>query len=222
MILKFDEYIKLNEANVNIPYDYMISLLIKLGWTHKNTHDVQHEFNKTIIKDGKPYTMQMTTHFHGNSRNVNPAFLVDVKKRLMTEYEITGDDKYIRMVDWSRLGMINPILDKIETEKQEKQEIDFANKEYKNAELFKINMGVKDSCYIINNNGEYNTCVSPDDRRPLLDEWFEDIDNVSGKYILYKLGDKYMEGYPVNNDGSLDYDNKTLEESHRIKKFKLL
>lgn len=95
------------------------------------------------------------------------------------------------------------------------KEIDYANELYKDTEILPV-FPIKDSICVINANGKFNLCNSTNDRRPLLDKWYDSYgyDRKTHKIpcLKYDNMDTFeTECYPIRNDGTIDTENVIIE-----------
>jgi hypothetical protein len=116
-------------------------------------------------------------------------------------------------------GTKNRIFNSIDTTKED---IEKANKLYKDAEIKQVFYGTKNPLsFLIVGKEQVNLCRSKIDRRPLLDGWFNDYEYKSdGKPYIKR--DNYetfeTESYPVNADGTIDTNNVIIENKKYDKK----
>lgn len=185
MVLKFKEYIQLNEVRRDIPFVYLKRLMLKLGYEY-TYNDPNHKFVKTVVdKKGISRGLTLTAHKHHTGGTVDAASFTEMKKLLIQEYEYTGNTKIFDMVDWDYIGTPNPLksgmIKVVEPENTDDYEVV--------AQLF------KDVCVIKNKEGEYNLCRSEEDKTPLLDRWYPIYDYSK------KLKGKMCLGYDVDVEG---------------------
>ena len=93
---------------------------------------------------------------------------------------------------------------------REEADIQEANEKYKDAHLWSLFPLKSTLCLLKDSNGKYNLCRSEDDRRPILEEWYDYSHNsTSGQNLCLKkvvcedLANYEAECYPINPDGTL-------------------
>ena len=104
------------------------------------------------------------------------------------------------------------------------QDIQQANELYKNAEVYRVFYN-NNPLSILKTKQGYNLCRSNEDRRPLLDKWYDGFEQ--GNIPTLKLDDYEKletKAYPIKQNGTLDFDNVIIENkiNNIIKKKQLI
>jgi len=233
-ILKFEDFIAINEAKRNYPVTDFIRDMKKLGWTYIDDRGKGHQFNKMITKsDGSPMTLIITSHFH--EKDIDPKNIEFAKKMLLLEYLETGDDTFIKKAPWDRWEIKRPNLNNIaqEIDQDELDKINWANNRYNKVELEPLKnyiYNAEDGVCLMKRTERgkvrYNTCRDENDRRPLSKEWHEffEVGDVTskiptGRYFAELLKQKKPTDpsfgiYPIQPDGTIGY---YFEESRNFR-----
>ena len=146
---------------------------------------------------------RVTVHLHGDKgTQVKADSLRHVRNTLLAMgwFNIPGNIDKFPFKKWgtSKKSII--------TDYGEEYAINKANEEYANANVTPVYPSIKNTVYLIKDETKgYNLCKSSNDRRPLLDTWFEDFDTSMGKpsFLNFNYGSKQIEALPINPDGSL-------------------
>ena len=199
MILKFDDYIQLNETVANVSFQELKKTLEPLGYEISRSKG--DDGFKIVTPDSKNTVYGHLKH--GNSkdenRKIDPNTLDLVRQYMIDAFKESGNLTPIKSIDWKHWALTNPLDrelrdynpetgEKIEKEKEKKldekmaqarlnKSISTANEKFKDAALWKIDYKDENSAFIImitdkHGNSIYNTCRSEEDRRPLHKEWF--------------------------------------------------
>lgn len=104
------------------------------------------------------------------------------------------------------------------------QDIQQANELYKNAEVYRVFYN-NNPLSILKTKQGYNLCRSNEDRRPLLNKWYDGFEQ--GNIPTLKLDDYEKletKAYPIKQNGTLDIDNVIIENkiNNNIKKKQLI
>ena len=104
------------------------------------------------------------------------------------------------------------------------QDIQQANELYKNAEVYRVFYN-NNPLSILKTKQGYNLCRSNEDRRPLLDKWYDGFEQ--GNIPTLKLDDYEKletKAYPIKQNGTLDFDNVIIENkiNNNMKKKQLI
>ena len=171
MVLKFDEYIKLNEAESKASLSDLLDVLIPNGWEY--AHSNGGDGIKFIKKGYSPVTGHLR---HGNSkdnnRKVDIATIDYIRDILISEFLKDGDPTTINAIPWNMWcpDLKDPFTKELkEYDKKtglKKSELEMLSKITFDRKLF------PNVCVIKNEKGEYNLCRSENDMRPLLDTWY--------------------------------------------------
>jgi hypothetical protein len=196
-ILKYDEFIKLNEEESRAYFSEVQKILTSHGWTYT------HSTGGDNVKFTKGSHMISGHLRHGSSkdsnRTVDPNWLTRLKWALVDDFKDTHDPSTINAIPWERWSSVkNPFNNELKeydpVTGKKKSHLEMLSKIELVQQLFK-NVWV-----IQNENGEYNLCRSENDKTPLLDRW----------YPLYKLskglGGKMCLGYEIEDfDGEEEF-----------------
>lgn len=228
MLLKFDEFIALNENQSTYTCSMFKRDLGKYGWTISD--------NNNIIKIYKGDKLVYSAHKKHTSNSAIDIDTMDhVKAELINDFldgvnnDGSGNDSSeINAVSWNLTGRADPFSVELKDydkktgkriltdeenllKSEEERKIKEANEEHKDDHLERISHNDPASYYLMShafgNVLKYNVCKSPDDRRPLMDEWFSGT-NYKRKGGSHYLGVDDMEAlntkfYKLNSDGTL-------------------
>lgn len=91
-------------------------------------------------------------------------------------------------------------------------EIAKANELYKDAEVYKVFYNSDNPLCILHIDKGYNLCRGMEDRRPLLDKWYNEFrPNGRPSLVLDDYENFETKVYPINSDGTLDIENMIIE-----------
>lgn len=189
-----------NEANNNLPIHEFDNDMKKLGFIK----DYDRAGSRVIykLKDGG---LKITTHYPGKTAKAD--MLRNVFDNLIKIKWFDNPDNF-NIFPFDRWGF-NPNSINIDTTKQD---ILKANEIYQNAEVYRVFYNTPNKLCVLHTNEGYNLCRDINDKRPLLDKWYNGFEQ--GNVPKLKL-DNYetmqTEVYPINQDGTLDTKNITLE-----------
>lgn len=189
-----------NEANNNLPIHEFDNDMKKLGFIK----DYDRAGSRVIykLKDGG---LKITTHYPGKTAKAD--MLRNVFDNLVRIKWFDNPDNF-NIFPFDRWGF-NPNSINIDTTKQD---ILKANEIYQNAEVYRVFYNTPNKLCVLHTNEGYNLCRDINDKRPLLDKWYNGFEQ--GNVPKLKL-DNYetmeTEVYPINQDGTLDTKNITLE-----------
>lgn len=189
-----------NEANNNLPIHEFDNDMKKLGFIK----DYDRAGSRVIykLKDGG---LKITTHYPGKTAKAD--MLRNVFDNLI-KIKWFDDPNNFNIFPFDRWGF-NPNSINIDTTKQD---ILKANEIYQNAEVYRVFYNTPNKLCVLHTNEGYNLCRDINDKRPLLDKWYNGFEQ--GNVPKLKL-DNYetmeTEVYPINQDGTLDTKNITLE-----------
>lgn len=200
----------LNEANNNLPYKEFIDDMKKMGFTR----DPHHEGSREMFIIPKYGDKSLITVHEINP--IKASVLMNVFNQLNNN-KWFGDKNLLDNFPFEKWGV-----------SKNKLEFDFTNDninnsniEYKDANVIPV-FQEKDSICVLEYNNKVNLCRSNEDRRPLLDKWFDkfDYDNKTGIIPCLKI-DNFetceTEAYPINHDGTLDIENLIIESKNNGK-----
>ena len=189
-----------NEANNNLPIHEFDNDMKKLGFIK----DYDRAGSRVIykLKDGG---LKITTHYPGKTAKAD--MLRNVFDNLIKIKWFDNPNNF-NIFPFDRWGF-NPNSINIDTTKQD---ILKANEIYQNAEVYRVFYNTPNKLCVLHTNEGYNLCRDINDKRPLLDKWYNGFEQ--GNVPKLKL-DNYetmeTEVYPINQDGTLDTKNITLE-----------
>ena len=189
-----------NEANNNLPIHEFDNDMKKLGFIK----DYDRAGSRVIYKL-KNGGLKITTHYPGKTAKAD--MLRNVFDNLIKIKWFDNPDNF-NIFPFDRWGF-NPNSINIDTTKQD---ILKANEMYQNAEVYRVFYNTPNKLCVLHTNEGYNLCRDINDKRPLLDKWYNGFEQ--GNVPKLKL-DNYetmqTEVYPINQDGTLDTKNITLE-----------
>ena len=193
MILKFEEYTRLNEGVESVvTFSELSKLLSQFGWTYKLGNGGRCMF----YKGNHTITFHLLHGGAVENRKMDVGSLDRIRSCMIEDFENTGDPSEINAVPWNEWNLPNPFDRELEEYDSEtglkKSEIELLSKITFVKQLFK-NVGV-----IKNDKGEYNLCKSKNDLRPLLDKWYSYYGPAA------ELGGKLCLGYDDECDGDLN------------------
>ena len=234
--MRRDRYIKeavnrvmreiLTEASCKIPRNSIIKWVEDYNKKFKPEEPFTHRqasnggWNFTFrYKGRKPETVN--GHFsHKGVHMAKGRTLIHIKHAL----ERLGwfdSEEHFNFFPWQKWGL-TPNDDDLEIDNEE-AEIEQANDDFSDAETQTI-FSNNDLCVLsievtddkLGEMNLFNLCRSDDDRRPLLDDWYNFYDYKNGRPCLgdedYETGDGVY--YPINPDGTLDK-NGVIKENKR-------
>lgn len=189
-----------NEANNNLPIHEFDNDMKKLGFIK----DYDRAGSRVIYKL-KNGGLKITTHYPGKTAKAD--MLRNVFDNLIKIKWFDNPNNF-NIFPFDRWGF-NPNSINIDTTKQD---ILKANEIYQNAEVYRVFYNTPNKLCVLHTNEGYNLCRDINDKRPLLDKWYNGFEQ--GNVPKLKL-DNYetmqTEVYPINQDGTLDTKNITLE-----------
>lgn len=204
MVLKFEEYIQLNENESKASLSDMLGVLLPNGWEY--AHSNGGDGIKFIKKGYTPVTGHLK---HGNSkdnnRKIDLATIKSIREILISEFLKDGDPKVINLIPWERWcpdvkdPFTRELIDYDKKTGKKKSDIEILSKVNLVQQIFK-NVWV-----IQNDNGEYNLCRSEEDQMPLLDRWYPLFNHAND------LGGKMCLGYDVE-----DFDSEEEFGTHKF------
>ena len=167
----------------------------------------------------------VTAHLH-KGKPVAPGALSQAFKCLNYDLRWCNNKKLIELFPfdaWELKAKRKEILPPINV----KEEIQEANETYKDAVIFKLYPTDKDSrIFGMKFNNQFNLCRGSMDRRPLYDEWFDEIGYDETYTIPYakkciedENGNLPIVGYRIFPDGTLDTEHP-INENRRYGKGK--
>lgn len=236
MLLKFDEFIALNEKQSTYTCSMFKRDLGKYGWTLS--------YNDNVIKIYKGGKLVYDAHKkHTSNSPIDIDAMDTVRAELIKDFLDGADNatSEINAVSWNLTGRADPFYVELKNydkksgkriltdeenllKSEEDRKIAEANEEHKDDHLEKISHDDPDSYYLMShafgNVLKYNVCKSPDDRRPLMDEWFSGT-NYKRKGSSHYFGIDDMEAlntkfYKLNSDGTLSDVVSFIAESKNI------
>ena len=158
-----------------------------------------------VIYKLKDCGLKITTHYPGKTAKAD--MLRNVFDNLIKIKWFDNPNNF-NIFPFDRWGF-NPNSINIDTTKQD---ILKANEIYQNAEVYRVFYNTPNKLCVLHTNEGYNLCRDINDKRPLLDKWYNGFEQ--GNVPKLKL-DNYetmeTEVYPINQDGTLDTKNITLE-----------
>jgi hypothetical protein len=79
-----------------------------------------------------------------------------------------------------------------------------ANNLYKNAEVYRVFYNIKSDLFILHTKKGYNLCRNENDRRPLLDIWYDDFKPGEIPMLVLENYETFeIELYPISPEGML-------------------
>ena len=204
--------VSLNETYNNLTFGEFDSQMKKMGFTRRNASGGG---------SGKIYSLpsgpKVTVHAHGDSDRI-PA---DALEQVKIELEKIGWFNNIRnfkIFPFKKWDIKAKSIKRDTT----KEDIKKANEKYKDAELKRAFVNTDNPLCTLKTAEGVNLCRSVNDRRPLLDTWFDDYgyDKVNGLPCLKRNNWETIETecYPINQDGTLDTNNIIIENKKHGKK----
>ena len=203
-ILKFDEYIQINEVYSAASFSDVWKTLKPFGWTYSHSNGGDNV--KFTYKNGRSSNGHLK---HGNSddwnRKLDPEAIDQIRTIMIDDFYETGDPTMINRVPWEK--WCSAIKDPFKTVLKDydhntgkkKSDLEMLSKIKLVQQMFK-NVWV-----IQNEEGEYNLCKSENDKTPLLDRWyplFQPSKKLKGKMCL---------GYAVDNMDADDFGENLFE-----------
>lgn len=204
----------ITEANSNYPFKDFINDIKKLGFECRNGEGSCMVF--TLKDDNR---CNITVHQHGTIGNVTPNTLRHVKDEL-NKIGWFKNKKNMDNFPFNKWGLNKDCVDSVDDDNAEENEINQANAKYSDAKLYNI-FNTKDSIYAMEYNRKVNLCNGINDRRPLLDKWFDEFkyhNNVTPCLYFDDYENMETKVYPINQDGTLDYTNCIIENLMTWKK----
>jgi hypothetical protein len=220
MILKFNDYIQLNEVVSNASLSDVLNILLPNGWeySHSNGGDG--------IKFIKPGYKPVSGHLkHGNSqdsnRKIDPGAIDDIRNILISEFLKDGDPTVINLIPWEQ--WCQKIKDPFTKElKEYDKETGMKKSDLETLRKIKFIRQIHKNVGLIQNEkGEYNLCKSEEDKSPLLDRWYPLCQYASkpplnGKLCLgYDYADENVPEtkwgtylFKIKEDGTLGTENE--------------
>lgn len=197
------------EYNNNLPLDDFKRDMRKLGFS---IEDAEREGSRAIYKlPHENGTLKITTH---DTRDNAKADMLRHVVRGLKSINWFDDKENFKKFPFSTWG-IKPSSIYVDTTKDE---ILNANKEYENAEIYRVFYKSNNPLCLMKVNNKFNLCASINDRRPLLDTWFDEFEysRENGKpmisiYSNDEYDDIILEKYYILPNGELDYDNVIIE-----------
>jgi len=162
------------------------------------------------IKDKNGGTQSVTVHYHPATKNVK----ADSVRHVFNTLRNIGwfeDAENFRRFPFSKWGFSpkNVYVDTTD------DDISRANQKYKNATVRPI-FPMKNSICTLENGEKVNLCRSTNDRRPLLDVWFDLYEYDEETHTIpclkhYNYQDSIIICFPIRKDGTLDVENRFIE-----------
>jgi len=212
LIIEEKQFNMLFELNNNLKFREVDRDIRELGFTRRNGVNCYVYKNK----DG----VTITIHAHGDNSQAK----ADTFKHV-----VEGLSKYGWFKDANNVKRIIPTLKKWGFTAREIQniisgvdttedDIKAANEEYADATVQRV-FDIPNSVCVLDTSNGINLCRSSEDRRPLLDNWYTEFGYPRNgrnipclKYDNTEDEDNWRtECYPINKDGTLDYENVIIE-----------
>jgi len=192
----------LSEANNNLTFREFNSDMAKMGLTYR---------------EETPSGKKITIHVHDDGGQIKADALRQVKDKLerMGWFNDKNNFKLFPFQKW-QFSPESITVDRIQ------DEIEAANEEFKDAEVNRVFSDTDNPLCVMEIGKKFNLCRSIDDRRPLLDIWFDAIDyngeNGTPRMRLDNWETVETECYPIKPDGTLDTENVIIENKSYGKK----
>lgn len=222
MILKFNDYIKLNEEIATATLADVLRVLRPDGWEyyHKKNGDGI-TFSKGDFKVGGNLKHNAS---RDENRYVDINTLDAIRGQLIADYKRTKDPSTLKKINWNAWRLKDPFTKELKgvdpNTGKKKEDLAFLNS------LEIVDQIYKNVFVIKNMDGEYNLCSSESDKTPLLDTWYplyQPSKTLMGKMCLgYDSEDEDNFGthlFEIKEDGTLgetinvDYVVESLKKS---------
>lgn len=209
-VLKFEEYVQINEVYSSASFGDVWKTLKQFGWTYH--HSTGGDNVTFIYKDRSANGHLKHGHSDDWNRKVDPEVLDRIRDIAIDDFYKNGNPKMINHIPWERWcsAIKDPFKSVLKDYDREtglkKSELEMLNKITVEKQLFKNVWLIK------NEDGEYNLCRSEQDKTPLLDRWYPIYD------YAHKLGGKMCLGYDIE-DLSEDSDGDSDVEEFGTHKF---
>ena len=202
-ILKYEDYIQLNEVYCAASLGEVLRTLRPFGWEYRHSNGGD---NVTFIYKDKSANGHLK---HGNrddmNRKIDPEVLDRIREIMIDDFYISGDPTMINTIPWERwCGAIKDPFKSVLKDYDRK-----TGKKKSDLEMLsKINVieqVFKNVFVIQNEDGKYNLCKSKEDKTPLLDRWYPILKSSK------KLGGKRCLGYEVDDMSSHNFGDNLFE-----------
>lgn len=218
-VLKFEEYVQINEVYSSASFGDVWKTLKQFGWTYRHSNGGD---NVTFIyKDRSANGHLKHGHSDDWNKKVDPEVLDRIREIAIDDFYKNGDPKMINNIPWERWcsAIKDPFKSVLKDYDREtglkKSELEKLNKITVEKQLFKNVWLIK------NEDGEYNLCKSEQDKTPLLDRWYPlcqyaKTPPLNGKLCL---GYEYDNEDDVDNWGTYLYEIKedgTLGDTFKV------
>ena len=202
-ILKYEDYIQLNEVYCAASLGEVLRTLRPFGWEYRHSNGGD---NVTFIYKDKSANGHLK---HGNrddmNRKIDPEVLDRIREIMVDDFYISGDPTMINTIPWERWcsAIKDPfksvLKDYDRKTGKKKSDLEMLSK------INVIEQVFKNVFVIQNEDGKYNLCKSKEDKIPLLDRWYPIFRSSK------KLGGKRCLGYEVDDMSSHNFGDNLFE-----------
>jgi len=202
-ILKYEDYIQLNEVYCAASLGEVLRTLRPFGWEYRHSNGGD---NVTFIYKDKSANGHLK---HGNrddmNRKIDPEVLDRIREIMVDDFYISGDPTMINTIPWERWcsAIKDPfksvLKDYDRKTGKKKSDLEMLSK------INVIEQVFKNVFVIQNEDGKYNLCKSKEDKIPLLDRWYPIFRSSK------KLGGKRCLGYEVDDMNSHNFGDNLFE-----------
>lgn len=197
-------------ANDNLTFREFASDMKDMGFTPREGEGSCKVFSIQQYGDDS----NVTVHAHNNNSNVSGDVLREVKS-VLEKIGWFNDKSNWKKFPFKKWGILLSSVNYDKTAELLRTEIDAANEKYKDAEVERV-FPTKNSVCTLKTEKGVNLCRGENDKRPLLDQWFDffDYDRKTGIIPCLKR-DNFdtleTEAYPILQNGTLDVENMIIE-----------
>ena len=190
----------ITEANNNLPIDEFDADMKLLGFIKNYDRAGSRVIYK--LKDGG---LVITTHDPGKTAKADMLRNVFDNLKKIKWFDNPNNFKIFPFTKWG----FNPNSIQIDTTQQD---IEQANQMYQNAEVYRVFYNNNNKLCVLHTDKGYNLCRNKNDRRPLLDKWFSDVQQGEKPKLKYDNYDTLeTQVYTILPNGTLDMNNVVIE-----------
>lgn len=195
----------------NLPFDDFCQTMKDLGFVKRNSGRGSGYMFTIKTDDGKEGNINL--HYHQSSNRIPANTLVDTF-HVLNDLGWFNNPKNMKKFPFEKWGL-NAYKQQLKIDTSQ-DDIRNANNQYEDAIIVPL-FPMKNSICSIEVNGKFNLCRGVNDKRPLLDKWYDKCEpsNNNNDDIMYMKLDNYntleTECYPINSDGTLDTENVIIE-----------
>ena len=196
-------------ANPNLKFREFAADMQKMGFTVREAKGSAKVFYIPEYGD----CSNVTVHTHNNGADIDPeAFRIT--KSVLNKIGWFRNPQNVNRFPFAKWKVSKEGIDVDTTT----SDIESANRQFLNVEVIPV-FQMKDSVCVLKTPNGVNLCRSSNDRRPLLDTWFEKFayDRKTEQIPCLKR-DNYetmeTEAFPINVDGTLDTKNVIIENKN--------